>query len=220
MNDFLEKIGLSTDLIIKVLITITIIVWVIILAKIISSLVGKLVWKAKFIKKAFKHIDVKLDMEEVWGVVSKILFYVLLLVGIVWGLSYAGILNQNSVNSLVNNYLMNFINAAVLALIAWFLAVLAKAWITKGSKAINLNKKLNSEESDVELSETFWTVVYWAIIIFFLPQILAKLNQKELLKPITNIIDNITGFIPNLIWAVLIFAISYFVAKIIKQIIT
>lgn len=220
MNDMLSKIGLSTDLIVKFLIGIGIIIWIFIIAKIIANMIGKLIGKAKFIKKAFKIIDVKLDMEKIGNIFSKILYYTLLLIGIVIGLSYAGIIEQSAVNGLVNNYLMNFLNAAGLALVAWFLAVLAKAGITKWTKSINLDKKIHSKESEISLSETAGTIWYWVVILFFITPILEKLGQEELVAPIKNIIENITWFIPNLIWAVLIFIISYFVAKIIKQIIT
>ncbi len=220
MNDVLSKIGLSTDIVVKFLIGIGIIIWIFIIAKIIANMIGKLIGKAKFIKKAFKIIDVKLDMEKIGNIFSKILYYTLLLIGIVAGLSYAGIIEQSAVNGLVNNYLMNFLNAAGLALVAWFLAVLAKAGITKWTKSINLDKKIHSKESEISLSETAGTIWYWIVILFFITPILEKLGQEELVAPIKNIIENITWFIPNLIWAVLIFIISYFVAKIIKQIIT
>ena len=220
MNDVLSKIGLSTDIVVKFLIGIGIIIWIFIIAKIIANMIGKLIGKAKFIKKAFKIIDVKLDMEKIGNIFSKILYYTLLLIGIVAGLSYAGIIEQSAVNGLVNNYLMNFLNAAGLALVAWFLAVLAKAGITKWTKSINLDKKIHSKESEISLSETAGTIWYWVVILFFITPILEKLGQEELVAPIKNIIENITWFIPNLIWAVLIFIISYFVAKIIKQIIT
>lgn len=218
MNKFLEEIGLSSDLVMKVLISIAIIVGVFIIAKIVSSLVGKLIWKAKFIKKAFKIIDVKLDMEEVGKYSSKVLYYVLLLVGIVGGLAFAGVIEQTAVNGLVNNYLMNFVNAGLLALVAWFLAVLAKAAITKWAKSINLDNKLNNDSSEVSLSETAGVVGYWAIILFFITPILEKLGQEELVAPIKNIINNITDYIPNIIAAALIFVIWYFIAKIIRQI--
>ena len=220
MDDMLDKVGLSTDLVMKVLIGITIIVWVFIVAKLVATIVGKLIWKAKFIKKAFKIVDVKLDMEYLGNITSKILYYVLLLIGIVAGLAYAGVIEKSAVNGLIDNYLMNFINAGLLALIAWFLAVLAKAWITRWAKSIELDKKLSSEDSETSLSETAGVVGYWAVIFFFITPILEKLGQDELVAPIKNIITNITDFIPQLIWAALIFAISYFVAKIIKQIIT
>jgi len=115
---------------------------------------------------------------------------------------------------------MNFINAWLLALLAWFLAVLAKAGIKKVAKSIELDKKLSAENSETSLAETAWVIWYWTVILYFITPILEKLGQDELVAPIKNIITNITDFIPQLIWASLIFAISYFVAKIVRQIIT
>ena len=220
MNDMLGKIGLSTDIVMKVLIAIAIIVWVFIVAKIIASIIGKLISKAKFIKKAFKLIDVKLDMDVIGKTISKIVYYVLLLIGVVGALAYAWVIEQSAVNWLVNNYLMNFINAWLLALLAWFLAVLAKAGITKIAKSIEVDKKLSAENSETSLAETAWVIWYWTVILYFITPILEKIGQDELVAPIKNIITNITDFIPQLIWASLIFAISYFVAKIVRQIIT
>ena len=220
MNEFLWKIGLSTDLIIKILIAIAIIVWVFLVAKILANFIWRLISKAKFVKKAFRVVDVELDMKYLGKIVSKILYYILLLVGVVWALSYAWIVEQSAITSLIDNYLMNFINAWLLALVAWFLAVLAKAAVSKWAKSINLDKKLNNENSEVSLAETSWVVSYWLVIFFFITPILEKLGQDELVAPIKNIINNITDFIPQLLWAILIFAISYFVAKIIRQITT
>jgi len=220
MNDMLSKIGLSTDLVVKVFIGIAIIVWVFLVSKIIASIVGKLISKAKFIKKAFRLVDVELDMKQIWKIVSKVLYYVLLLIGVVSGLAYAGVIEQSAVNGLVNDYLMNFLNAGILALVAWFIAVIAKSFITKWAESIELDKKLNSENWENSLSKTAWTVAYWAVILFFISPILEKLGQKELVAPIKSIIDNILNFIPHLLWAVIIFAVSYFVAKIIREIIT
>ena len=220
INSLLNEVGLSTDLVMKVLIGITIIVWVFLVAKIISSLIWKLIWKAKFIKKAFKLVDVELDIKYIGKIIWKILYYVLLLIGVVAGLAYAWFVEKTAVNWLINDYLMNFINAGILAIVAWFIAVIARSFITKWAKSIELDKKLKSENTEVSLSETSGTVAYWAVILFFISPILEKLGQKELVAPIKSIIDNILGFIPNLLAAAIIFAVSYFVAKIIREIIT
>jgi len=220
LNNLLSKVGLSTAIIINIIIGIAIIIWVFLVAKIVANIIWKLVSKAGFINKAFRLVDVELNMKKIWSITSKITYYILILIGIVAGLAYAWFVEKSAVNWLINDYLMNFINAGILAIVAWFLAVIARSFVTKWAKSIELDKKLNVEKAEVPLSETAWTIAYWAVILFFISPILEKLGQEELVAPIKKIIDNILGFIPNLLAALLIFAISYFIAKIIKEIIT
>ena len=182
MNDFIQNINLPIDAIVRYS---TIIIWIIvaiIIAKIVSEVVGSGIKKATFIKKAFKKIDVSLNMEIIWNIISKSLYFLIIFAWIVAILNYLNI-SIELLNDILDNFLPKFLNALGLAIIAWFLATISKTAIIKGSKAMDLNKKINSESN---VSESIGVIAYWSIIVFFLPQILEKLGQNELLKPITN----------------------------------
>ncbi len=216
VNEFLSSIGLPMDKIIDWAIIIGALVVALIVAKIIAWLVGKGIKKANFIKTTFNKIGVNLDMDLIWNILSKFVYFIILFAVFVWVLKYVNV-EIKLVNDILDNYLPKFINAAILAVIAWFLATIAKTAIIKGSQKADLAKKIGG---DANMSESVWIVAYWAIIVYFLPEILKKLGQDELLKPLTNIIDNITAYIPNLIGAAIIFIIWLFIAKIVKQIVT
>ena len=210
----MQGISLPLDVIIRYS---TIIVWVIVaivIAKIISELVWWLLKKANFLKKAFKKIDVSIDLNLIWNIVSKGLYFIIILAWVVWILEYLNI-EIPILNDILDDFIPRIINALWLTIIAWLLASIAKIAIIKWSKVMDLNKKLSSW---VNVSESIGVIAYWAVIIFFLPQILEELGQNELLKPITNIIDSVTWYIPNIIGASIIFIIWLFIAKIIKQI--
>lgn len=214
MGDFLQNINLPVDMIGQYAMVILWLIVAIIFAKVLSWLVGRGFEKMNFLKTFFWKIGVALDMKLVWSVLSKIVYFIVIFVILVWILEYLDI-NIWFVNDILDDYLPRFLNAAWLAVIAWFLATIAKVTIVKGSSKMNLNKKVGS---DVDLSESVWVIAYWLIIVFFLPQILQKLGQNELLKPVTNIIDSITGYIPNIIGATVIFVIGLFIAKIVKKV--
>ena len=214
MNDFMQSINLPVDTVIRYW---TIILWVIfaiIIAKIVSEIVWTAVKKALFIEKSFKKIDISFSMEIIWNIISKSLYFIIIFAWIVWILKYLSI-EIELLNDILDNFLPKLLNAMGLGILAWFLAAISKVAIIKGSKAMDLNKKISAEGN---ISESIGIIAYWSIIIFFLPQILEKLWQNELLKPITNIIDSITGYIPNIIGATIIFVIWLFIAKIVKQI--
>jgi hypothetical protein len=58
------------------------------------------------------------------------------------------------------------------------------------------------------------------VFLFFLPVILDTLNIQGLLEPVQNLLNEILGFLPNLFAAALILLIGWFVAGIVRRIIT
>lgn len=214
MPEFMQSMNFPTDTILQYTLVIVWVILAIIIAKIVSWLVGSWFKKAVFIKNIFWKIWVTIDMEFIWNIISKTVYFIIIFVWVVWILKYLDI-EIKLVNDILDIYLPKILNAWGLAIIAIFLATITKAAIQKSSKTIDLNNKIGSVW---DISESISVIAYWSIIIFFLPQILEKLGQNELLKPITNIIDSITWYIPNIIWAAIIFVIWLFIAKIVKQI--
>ena len=221
MADFLAKMWIETGMVVKFLIAAIWIILVVIVAKIIAWIVWRLIRKCTFIENMFHKVWVDLDMTLIAKVISKTLYIVLIIGAIIaWG-AYAWVLSQDSLGAFINNYLLTFLNAAGLAIVSWILAVLAKSWIMKALESTELDEKLGAKtDSSVSVSESLGTVGFWWVILFFLPQVLSKLGQDELLSPITGIINQITDFIPSLIWAGIIVAVAYFVWKFISKLIT
>jgi hypothetical protein len=76
------------------------------------------------------------------------------------------------------------------------------------------------EEKKVPLTKTIGDVVYWLIFLLFLPAVLGALNLEGLLEPVQRMLDKFLGFLPNLFAAALIGVIGWFVARIVRQIVT
>ncbi len=190
-----------------------------IIAKIVSNFLWTLFSKSKFIPKLFKLLDVKVTSKTVWSVATQVIYVILLLFVLVaffqsvdlWSIS-------TTINSFITTGLPKLANAVLLAIIAWLLASVAKVSITKVMKKAKVDKKLSEDIKSTSVTDTSANAVYWIIILFFLPQILGALGQQELLKPITNLTDQLFGYIPNIIAAGVIFVIGLFIAKILKKI--
>ncbi len=221
MNEMLANFWIDVTVLVKILVAVVWILAVIFVAKIISGIVGSLIKKATLIKTTFGKIGVDVNLDLVASVVSKVLYFVLIIGAIIGGLAYVGILGESSLGGFISDYIMPLLNASILWVIAWFLAVLAKTGITKLLQSTDIDEKIgSSNDSSVSISQSLSTVGYWAVILYFLPQILAKLGQDELLAPITNIINNITAYIPQLIGAGITIAIAYFIGKFISKLVT
>ncbi|MCD5380594.1 mechanosensitive ion channel, partial [Candidatus Gracilibacteria bacterium] len=191
-------------------------------AKLISSLVKKGLGKAKFITKILSSIGVDVKGKTLSGVVSKIIFVVIMLFVVVQALGQLGLDEiKEPIQAFINHGLMDVLKALGLAAIAWLIATFSKLLVIKGGKAANLDKKLGEDvATETSITETLGNVLYWFIILFFIPSILGALGQQELLEPITNIINDITGYIPNIIAAGVIFVIGWFIAKTLRKITT
>jgi hypothetical protein len=62
--------------------------------------------------------------------------------------------------------------------------------------------------------------VYWLTFLLFLPAILGALNLSGLLAPVQGMVDKAISFLPNLAAAALILVVGWFVATIVRRILT
>jgi hypothetical protein len=122
-------------------------------------------------------------------------------------------------------YLPRIAGAAVLAGVAWLVATLAKALVTRGLSRFNLDARLAEQTGEdtsnsLQLNETFGNALYWFVLLFFLPLILGALNLQGPLQPVQNLLDQILSALPRILNAILIGVIGWFIAKIVRTITT
>ena len=131
----------------------------------------------------------------------------------------------NRLVSQVFQFLPQLFGAVILLLLAWVLASLLRRIITKAMGVAKLDEKVGGQtetekEPGVSLSKTIGDVAYWFIFLLFLPAILGALNLQGLLEPVQRMMDKFLGFLPNLIAAAVIGTVGWFVARVVKQIVT
>ena len=97
--------------------------------------------------------------------------------------------------------------------------------IATGAPASGLEgPPLEAQRSDapgtsVSLSQTLGDVVFYLILLLFLPAILGALDLGGILVPIQGLVNEILGFLPNLLLAGVIVVVGAFVAKVIRGIV-
>ncbi|MDQ0159553.1 mechanosensitive ion channel [Alkalibacillus salilacus] len=131
---------------------------------------------------------------------------------------------QNMMNDLIQA-LPNVIGALLLLLLAWIVASISKTIIqkllvkAKVGSALEKTPIAESKESADHTLHSVGKIVYYLVFILFIPAILNALNMDGVSEPITNMMDKILGFIPNLLAAGIILIVGYFVAKLVKEIV-
>ena len=119
----------------------------------------------------------------------------------------------------VFEFIPRLIAGGVLVLVAWFLATVVSKIVTKALAATNMDQKLGTGEGPQPVSQTLGTALYWFIILIFLPAILGAFALQGLLVPVQAMVEKFLAMIPNIVAAVVIGFVGWFVAKILRDVV-
>lgn len=162
-----------------------------------------------------------LDAERV---VSRLVFWFILLVALV---AVFNSLNLEMVSapfaSMIGDvvgYLPQVVAALVLAIAGWLLALLVRTGLARLLDRTTIDERLSAEAGMRPISDSIGHVGYWVVLLLFLPMVLGALGLQGLLGPVQNLVDRLLGFLPNLFAAGVIVVVGYYVAKIVRGIVT
>ncbi|MEM9774450.1 MAG: mechanosensitive ion channel [Chloroflexota bacterium] len=122
-------------------------------------------------------------------------------------------------------FIPGFAGAAIVLGVAWLIATLVRMFIVKVlGERLSLDRRLSRagaiEAGEPSLTQTIGQIAFWLILLMALPMALGRLGLTELIAPIQSMFNDMLGFVPNLLGAAIIFVIGYFVARIVRQIIS
>ncbi|HFU3799642.1 TPA: mechanosensitive ion channel [Streptococcus suis] len=115
------------------------------------------------------------------------------------------------------------IRMLVLVIIAFSLASLLRKLTLSGLNKIQFSQKLQEwgvikpVDNGQSLIKTLGQLVYFLVILFFLPSILSGLNISSTVDPISSMFEKFFAFIPNMIAAGLILFVGTFFCNFIKS---
>lgn len=162
--------------------------------------------------------------------VSTLVFWVIFLFAIVASLNA---LNLAGVSAPLNNfldqiflYLPRIGGALLLGGVAWLAATLVRSLVINGLGRFNLDDRLAQQagleqgSSPVVLNETIGNVLYWFILLLFIPLILSALQLPGLLAPVEELINSFLQAIPRIVTAGIVLAIGWVIARIVRGVVT
>ena len=130
----------------------------------------------------------------------------------------------NALLSQLANFLPQLLGAALLLLVAWVVATVLRKVVAGALHAIQIDKRLGSEGDATPpaapLADSLGEAVYWLVFLLFLPAVLGALALEGILQPVQSLVDELLGFLPNLLGAGLILAIGWFIANLVRRIVT
>ncbi|HZJ83359.1 MAG TPA: mechanosensitive ion channel, partial [Clostridia bacterium] len=117
--------------------------------------------------------------------------------------------------------LPNILKAILFFLIAWGVASLVRFLVIQGLGKIRFKRTLEQEGVDTNKESRIKNIAqlsYLLVFVLFVPSILDALNMESISIPISNMMQNLLAFVPNILGAIIILFIGFFVAKIVRDI--
>jgi hypothetical protein len=162
--------------------------------------------------------------------VSTLVYWVIFLFAIVASLNA---LNLAGVSTPLNNFLDQIflylprVGGALLLLgLGWLAATLVRSLVINGLGRFNLDDRLSLQAgidqagSPFVLNETIGNVLYWFILLLFIPLVLSALQLPGLLAPVEGLINAFLQAIPRIVTAGIVLAIGWVIARIVRGVVT
>ncbi|WP_349410327.1 mechanosensitive ion channel [Pseudalkalibacillus sp. SCS-8] len=223
MQEWSAYLGKLPDLIVALLVLL--VGWII--AKGIESVVRRALKKTSVDDKLFRGQNKKYSSEKI---VSKIVYYLILVFVFIM---FFNILSLSfiatplvSMLEAITATVPNVLKAALILLLGWIVASVLSWAVRKFSKGTGVEKllrKWNITKSDEEASKAIHNaskIVFYLVLLIFLPGVLSALEITGTSEPFANMIGSLLAFLPKLFAAALIVLIGWVVAKIVRDILT
>ncbi len=172
------------------------------------------------------------DAERLFG---RVVFWVMMMVVLV---GFFEVLELSAVSGpfrgfldQIFSFLPQILAAGLLALIAWAVATGVRFAVRGALEASRFDERIgdatNDDSDAIEegggpqpLSRTLSDTAYWLIWLLFLPAILGTLELRGLLEPVNDLVGKLMDFLPHLMAAAVIVAIGWFIARVVRRIVT
>jgi hypothetical protein len=132
---------------------------------------------------------------------------------------------RSFLENLTVDYLPRLVAAAVLLIVAWLIATVFRILVKKGGEILKIDERLTKhaalkEDEQVSFTESLAKAVFWFVLLLFLPTVLRTLGIIEIAEPIQNVFDSIFRYLPNILSALVVFAVGWFIARIVREIVS
>lgn len=201
--------------------------WLIV--KMVSRSIRNMLEKTRWDNKLFEYMGVpkKYNSHEV---ISKVVYYALMVFVfiLVFNLLNLHVVAQPLVDMMSQfvKAVPNLLKALLLAVVAWIIASLGSMWLSKAGQMERVRDsflKMRVAETEEEYSKSVHTasrILFYLILIIFLPGILGALNIQSIAAPISDMLTQFLEFLPKLFGAALTLLIGWLIARVVRKIVT
>lgn len=223
LDSFIAGLSIWLPRIIAVLL-ILLIGWIV--AKIAAALARRLLHWVKLDERLAKGLEGAGEKPtSVENLIVQVIYYLILFIAILAALNALGLTQItvlfNAMFTTIFAYLPRVAYALVLAVIAWFVARILRAIVTRALFRVGVDKRVSEPAgmAPAPISSAIGEAVYWLVWLLFLPAILSVLGLTGILLPIEAMLTTLLGVLPSLLAAAIIIIVGLFIARILQRIV-
>ncbi len=116
----------------------------------------------------------------------------------------------------------SIIRAVLILILAFIVAKIVKSLVVKLLTKAKLNflfgKSDEAAQGKQKMVEFIGKLVYLLVFLLFVPGIFESLGMNDISMPILNLLNTMWGYLPNIVAAVIVLWVGFFVAKLVKEI--
>lgn len=124
----------------------------------------------------------------------------------------------------IGNGIWSVIAAALILVAAFIVAAIVKSLVLKllgKGKVGQFLDKMDSADGEGGTAggtrEFIGKLVHLLVFLLFVPGIFSVLGMKEVISPVTGLLNTVWGYVPNIVAAVIVLVVGCFVAKLVRQ---
>lgn len=156
-------------------------------------------------------------------IISRIIFWIILIIAFIGALNVLNLTSVSGPFSIMIQQFLTFIPqllaAIAIGVIGWIIANVVKVGLQNVLNRTQLDEKLSAEAGVSPISQNISDIIYWLILLLFLPIILSILGLHGLLAPIQVMLNEAISFIPHIFIAAVVVFAGYILAKIVRGIV-
>jgi len=122
--------------------------------------------------------------------------------------------------SQIVGYLPRLLAGTVLLVVAWLIATVLRAVANRVLAATQLDDKLSQQAGMHPMSKSVGNVLFWLVLLLFLPGILGAYDLGGLLEPVKDMVTEGLGILPNLFGAVVIGVVGWVVGRVLGALVS
>jgi hypothetical protein len=117
-------------------------------------------------------------------------------------------------------YAPRLVAGIILVLVAWLVATLLQALVARALAASKIGERLSHEAGMEPMSKTVANVLFWLVILLFVPSILSAFDLRGLLEPVQGMLAKFLDIVPNIFAAAVIGFVGWLVARVLRGLVT
>jgi hypothetical protein len=117
-------------------------------------------------------------------------------------------------------YLPNLVAGAALTLIAWLIALVLRGAVGRALRATKFDERLSDSAGVKPASSYLGDLLFWLVILMFLPAILSAFALSGLLAPVQVMMNRLLAIVPNLFAGAVIGFVGWIVARVLRGLVT